>query len=105
VLNKTKLDTLLKKKWEGITNSLSIKDTSKALIYISSATRASYQQMFDALKDQLPAIIATKREFNLIDVMGNAAKYELVTLENSKTYSYEVIFIKDKEGFWVIQDF
>lgn len=105
VLNATELDALLRAKWEAMRSSLSIQDTSTALTYISSGTRASYEEMFNYLINQLPSIVATQTEFNLISIKDNVAKFELVTIENSSTYSYEVIFIKDENGIWRIEDF
>lgn len=105
VLNAAQLDALLKSKWNGMKNSLSIKNTATALTYMHSAARASYQEMFNALIDQLPSIVATETEFKLIFVADNVAKYELVTIENGERYSYEVIFIKDETGLWKILEF
>jgi hypothetical protein len=105
VLNATELDALLRAKWEAMRNSLSIGDTATALTYMSSGTRTSYEEMFNALVDQLPSIVATQTEFNLISIKENVAKFELVTIENGSTYSYEVIFIKNENDIWMIQDF
>ncbi len=106
VLNTSQLDALLRAKWEAMRNSLSNRDTATALTYISSNTRTSYQEMFNALISQLPSIVATQTGFNLISVTNNVAKYELVTRESgNKIYSYEVIFIKDEKGIWMIQEF
>jgi len=105
VLNATDLDALLRAKWEAMRNSLSIGDTATALTYISSDARASYQEMFNYLIDQLPSIVATQTEFNLISITDSFAKYKLVTIENSITYSYEAIFIKNENGLWFIMEF
>jgi len=105
VMNKTEIDNLLKGKWEGMKNSLDYKDTSKALTYIFPDKKTSYQDMFNALLDQLPFIVATQREFNLISIKNKVATYELVTSENGKVYSYEVIFVNDTNGVWMIYEF
>ncbi len=105
VLNASQLDALLRAKWEAMRNSLSIGDTATALTYISSDARASYQEMFNALIDQLPSIVATQTAFTLNYITDNIAKYKLVTIENSSTYSYEVIFIKNENGLWFILEF
>jgi len=86
-------------------NSLDSKDTSQALTYISSDKKASYQEMFNTLIDQLPSIVATQREFNLISIKNKVARYELVTSENGKVYSYEVVFVNETNGLWMIKDF
>jgi parallel beta-helix repeat protein len=102
VLSSTELDNLLRSKWNAMTNSLSIQDTTTALTFIASGSRPSYEEMFNALYEQLPAITATQQEFHLHHITGNIAKYKLVTFENDKYYSYEVTFIKDENGIWMI---
>jgi len=105
VLNLTQLDTLLRSKWISMTNSLSSKDTITALTYISSETRLSYEEMFNALIDFLPSIINTQMEINVVSIKNGVARYELVTLESGKIYSYEVVFVNDKNGLWIIKEF
>ena len=105
LMNTTEIDNLLRSKWTSMTNSLSNGDTETAITYIHSGARASYQEMFNALVDQLPSIVATKTEFNFVSIRNNVAEYELVTLENEKIYSYEVIFIRDSNGLWMIGEF
>lgn len=105
VLNKTTLDNILRSKWTAMTDSLLAGDTATALTYISAGAQTTYQQMFTALGDQLTSITATQRELNFISIRDGQAKYELVTIENGKTYSYEVIFATDSSGLWKIQEF
>jgi hypothetical protein len=61
--------------------------------------------MFNALVTEMPSIILTQIELNLISSRNNVARYELVTSENGKLYSYEVVFITDKDGLWKIKEF
>ena len=105
VLNKTEMDTLLKARWDGMNAALMAGDTETALTYISPGSRASYEEMFNALAGQLPSITATQTELNLISITDNVATCELVTIENSETYAYQVIFIKNKDGIWMILEF
>ena len=102
VMNKETIDALLKGKWTAMTNSLAVKDTATALTFIASGSRSSYEEMFIALYDQLPAITATQRELKVRYIAENVAKYELVTLENNQYYAYEVTFVKDAKGSWKI---
>jgi hypothetical protein len=102
VLNKDQLDTLLKNIWTATMTRLSVKDTSAALSYISSATKSMYKEMFNYILDQLPAITATQQELNFLYTTDNLSKYELVTLEYGSLYSYEVTFSKDTNGIWKI---
>jgi hypothetical protein len=102
VVNRGQIDGLLKGKWMSMTNSLIVKDIATALTFIASGSRSAYEQMFNALYDQLPSITETQRELNLIYIADNIAKYRLVTFENNKFYSYEVTFVKDAKGAWKI---
>ena len=105
VLNQNDLDMLLRTKWQGMKTALVAGDTATALNYISPITRTAYQEMFSALTGQLASIIATQTGFNLITIKDNIAQYKLNTLESGTIYSYKVIFSKDSEGIWMIQDF
>ncbi len=105
VLNKTELDTLLKARWDGMNTALMAGDTETALTYIAPGSRASYKEMFNALAGQLRSITATQTELNLISMTDNVATCELVTIENSETYAYHVIFVKNKDGIWMILEF
>ena len=103
--NTTVLDNIMRSRWTAMTDSLLAGDSATALTYISPATRAIYLQMFTALSTQLPTITATQRGFNFLSISNGQAKYELITIENGKTYSYEVIFATDAYGLWKIQEF
>ncbi len=46
-----------------------------------------------------------RHHLSLISITDNRTEYELVTLESDTTYSYEVIFIKDENGIWMIMEF
>lgn len=104
-MNAAAIDTLLRGKWNAMVSSLSNKDIPTALKYISPTTRSIYQQMYTAIKDQLPAMVATQTGLNFISINNNTAFYDLVTSENGVSAKYEVIFVKDTNGQWIIQDF
>lgn len=103
--NATTIDTLLRDKWSAMLASLSNKDIPMALKYISPLTQPIYQQMYTAIVNQLPAMVATQTGFNFLSVNNNSAFYDLVTFENGTTYKYEAVFVRDTNGLWVIQDF
>lgn len=105
LLNRTEMDRMLRNKWSNMIESLRIGDMTGALNRISSETRKTYEEMFNALEAQLSAIVITQTELNLMSIKNRSAKYELVTLENGKIYSYEVVFINNKNGIWMIKEF
>ncbi len=105
VLNRTQMDNLLKGKWEGMKDNLINVNITNALTYITAETKATYEEMFSALIESLPSIMATEQEFNMISIKNGVGRYELVTLENGKLYSYEAIFVQNKNGLWMIKEF
>ncbi len=105
VLNKAKMDYLLKTRWDDMGRALKQGDIKTALTYIASGSRAFYWEMFNALAGQLPFITATQTGFSLLSITDNVATCELVTIENNETYAFQVIFIKNKDGIWMIQEF
>ena len=105
VLSKDKIDTLLKGKWTSMITAFNRGDVNAALANIVSDSQALYKTLFNILGGQIPSIMATAKEFNLINITDKVAKYELLTSEEGKTYSYEVIFIRDTNGLWKIKEF
>lgn len=105
VMDKAKIDALLKGKWEGMKGALKNKDTEEAMDYFIERSKERYRGIFEALKDQLPVIMETFIEFNITDVYENVAEYEIVANENGVLYSYPGLFIKDGTGIWKFKDF
>lgn len=105
VLNKAEIDALLKEKWEGMKGKLKNQDIEGALGYFVERSKERYRSVFEALKDQLPMILGTFIEFNIIDVYDDAAEYEIVANENGVLYSYPGMLIKDENGIWKFKDF
>jgi len=105
VWNKSQIDKLLRDKWTFMNNSLSSGDIPAALSCIHSERRLKYEKLFNALLEQLPDIVAARKEFNFIYINEYMATYELITSKDGHTYSHEVIFSKDLDGVWRIQSF
>lgn len=105
VLPLAKVDALLKEKWAKLTNLLNQGDTASALSLILPSKRVNYEIVFNLLKNQWPAIIATYSNFSVINIEDAIAKYELSAMKNGKTYVYQIDFIKDSSGLWLINEF
>ena len=86
-------------------HALKRRDYTTALFYIYLKSRPAYQTMFAALGNQLPIILATQKEFNLISVEDRVATCKLLTIENGRIYSYNVIFIREDDDSWKIKEF
>lgn len=44
-------------------------------------------------------------EFNIVNIDGTAAEYEVVANKNGELYSYPGLFVKDENGIWQFNDF
>ena len=106
VLPLAQVDALLRAKWAALTNALANKDIATALTMMHPVSKERYQVMFNLLKDQLPAIVASHTGLFLDSIKGDFAFYELKTLENGSVFSYRVIFTRDSStGLWLIEEF
>lgn len=63
-------------------------DVERALEYFILKSKERYRIIFNALRDQMPVIMGTFIELNIINVYDIIAEYELVSNENGKRYSY-----------------
>ena len=81
------------------------KDIEGALEFIVEQKRNKYKEAFNLLKDKLPDIFSKEEEFVIKNIDGSIALAEHTAKEKGKKYSYEVQFIKDKNGKWKIVRF
>jgi hypothetical protein len=100
VLSKEQMDALLKGKWEGMKGGLSDADIEKAVGFFEEGSQDTYRNQFIALKSILPMIANDMGQINLVKIEGNRAEYEIVTSRNGATYSFYLLFIRDKDGLW-----
>jgi hypothetical protein len=105
VMDQSAIDGLLRSKWTTLVGALGSGDTATALTQIAPESRPTYDTIFNLIADQLPSIVSTARELNLLSLTCDSARYELVTDENDGLYSYEVLFTKDTEGIWKVKSF
>lgn len=96
-------DSSLVSMWNSMISCISRGDTTTALSYIHPRARQQYKQMFNALKPKLPEIMATRRNFALLQSGERRATYELTTSEAGGNYSYEVVFVKDDSKWWIYE--
>jgi hypothetical protein len=99
------IDNLLRDKWNLMTSYLKQGNEEKALELIHPFERKDYAIMFQALRGQMPQIMATQIELRRKKIEDNNAKYDLITKEDTGTYSYEVLFVRDQKGTWYIYSF
>ena len=105
VLDQAQLDALLRAKWNGMKTALINGDTEQAVGYFSISSRTVFQQQFTALSSVLPQVVGDMGEISLIDVLKNRIVYDLRTIRNNETYSFQLLFIQDEDGIWRIRNF
>jgi len=107
VLNKAKIDAILKGKWEGMKARLIAGDIEGALGYFVFAIRDRYREMFSQLGfNKIAAILSKNTDFKLSINYGRVAECGAIKMEDDGTqYSYPVRFVLDQNGIWKIMGF
>ncbi len=105
VLSKTKLDALLRGKWEGMRTALAAADVAAAVSNFSKYSKDSYLQQFTDISSSLPQVAAGMANITMVKVEGNVAEYDLRDVIDGVTYSFYLLFVKDLDGLWKIWNF
>jgi PKD repeat protein len=105
VMNKTEIDTLLKGNWEGMKGELSQEDVDKAIKFFEENSQDTYKTQFTALKSVLNIIANDMGQISLVKIEDDRAEYEIITTRDGVTYSYHLLFVRDKDGLWKIKRF
>ncbi|MBI5892586.1 MAG: hypothetical protein HZB79_02860 [Deltaproteobacteria bacterium] len=99
VLSKEEMDVLLKGKWDGMKDKLSSEDIDNAINYFEEGSQKTYKEQFTALKPILNTIANDMGQINLVKVEDDRAEYEIITTRDGTTYSFHLLFVRDKDGF------
>jgi hypothetical protein len=105
VISLTQVDTLLKAKWSAMTSALAAGDVVGAVANFSEFSMEGYQQQFTALSASLPQIAAGMGNIRIVKVEDNLAEYDMRDLIDGETYSFYLLFLKNKDGIWKIRNF
>ncbi len=105
VLSKEEMDALLKGKWDGMKGGLSQGNIDKAISFFEEGSQSIYSQQFTALKSVLNIIGNEMGQINLAKIEDDRAEYEIITIRNGVTYSFHLLFVRDKDGLWKIKVF
>jgi hypothetical protein len=105
-MNATQMDNLLRRKWEGMKNSLVIRDFDSAANYFTEETKPHYHDIFTSLDAHMPQIVRDMQDIERIYIKGNTAKYRI---RKDEVYGGQVIpithyiyFAVDNDGLWRI---
>jgi sugar lactone lactonase YvrE len=105
VLSKIELDNLLRAKWEWMRANLASGDIERALVVFDEDAQVHYRELFNVLSTMLPTITQDMSDIQLIELMPNAAIYDIQTMRDGVTYSFQLLFTQDLNGLWRISSF
>jgi len=105
ILSREEMDVLLQSKWEGMKGALSQGNITEALNYFVNDSREEYREIFELLAPQLPGLVSTMREINMVEIKGNMAEYYIKRFQRGVDISYFIYFIKDENGIWRVSSF
>ncbi len=100
------LDILLRGKWNGMLKALEQNDIEKALSYFHHTASDRYSKLFKTLNpDGKKKIGKDLANIQLVEVVMNTAIYEITSELKGEKSSFQLAFVKDLHGEWVIKSF
>jgi hypothetical protein len=91
--------------FEKFKAALAASDVNKALTFVSEISRDKYAQIFQVIEPKLPDYAAGMGDLILDSQQEGEVKYEMRHQVGSATYLFPVIFMKDEDGNWKIDNF
>jgi hypothetical protein len=80
-------------------------DIERALIPFDDSTKQDYRDLFNVLSTMLPTVAQDMSDIQLIEIMPNAVIYDIQTVRDGVTYSFQLLFTQDLNGIWRISSF
>ncbi len=100
------LDILLKEKWDGMLKALEQNDIEKALSFFHHTASDRYRKLFKTLNpDGRKKISKDLANIQKVEVVTNTAIYEITSELKGEKTSFQLAFVKDLHGEWVIKSF
>lgn len=100
------LDILLKGKWNGMLKALGQNDIDKAVSYFHHTASDRYRKIFKTLNpDGRKKIGRDLANIQIVEVVTDAAIYEITSELKGEKTSFQLAFVKDLHGEWVIKSF
>jgi len=102
VLNGNALDSMFRDIWSAFKGKLMSQDVAGGTGYMSSSTRASYQEALQSIIAELPSIVAAMPDIELIYATGDLAKYRINRIHDidgtQVAITYYIYFTRDADG-------
>ena len=92
-------------KWNAMKAALRRGDVDAALEFIRIDSRQRYREMFTHLTVNLAQIDEVLSDIKPVRIDQMGAEFEMLRVEDGKTYSYFVLFVRDYDGIWRVKSF
>jgi len=100
------LDILLRAKWNSMLKALEQNDIDKAVNYFHHTASDRYRSLFKTLNpDGRKKIGKDLANIQIVEVATNTAIYEITSELKGEKSSFQLAFVKDSHGEWVIKSF
>ena len=100
------LDILLRAKWNSMLKALEQNDIDKAVNYFHPTASDRYRKLFKTLNpDGRKKISKDLANIQIVEMVTNTAIYEITSELKSEKTSFQLAFVKDLHGEWVIKSF
>ena len=100
------LDILLRAKWNSMLKALEQNDIDKAVNYFHHTASDRYRKLLKTLNpDGRKKIGKDLANIQIVEVVTNTAIYEITSELKGEKSSFQLAFVKDSHGEWVIKSF
>ncbi len=100
------LDYLLRGKWNDMLKALTQNDIDKAVSYFHHTASDRYRKLFKTLNpDGRKKIGNDLANIQIVEVVKNTAIYKITSKLKDEKSSFQLAFVKDLHGEWVIKSF
>ena len=100
------LDILLRAKWSDMLKALEQNDIDKAVNYFHHTASDRYRKLFKTLNpDGRKKISKDLANIQIVKMVTNTAIYEITSELKDEKSSFQLAFVKDLHGEWVIKSF
>jgi len=107
VIDEAALDALLQAKWAGMKAALMAGDVQGALAYHHEYSRERYGAIYNALGDELPALVGQMQAISWICYVDGTVKYRIRQNHEINgevvTVTYYIYFSRGENGLWLIE--
>jgi hypothetical protein len=104
VVDPSHVDRLLRNSFQSMKEALIAGDIESAITYFAEYRQRKFRQLFGSLGDNLSEIAASSGELKLDFISGSYAQYILLKNINGELVGSPVIFTKNHDGVWRIED-